>query len=144
MPYSVEGQAKVEQNKGGTQVAVTGFICSIVFSMGFVTYMFWALTPTKYLNALHITYYPDRYWAAALPAMLIMFFFYYFIAYMCLILITTYPLSDGGCITDEDKKKETEIKLGTMSDAKHSVAPWVDIPVEVASKLLYQPWKKAR
>lgn len=124
------------------QVAINGFIASILIIISSVGYVLWAVLPDAALHRLHMTYYPDRYWAVAVPAILVMFFFYYFSSSVLLTLMTTHPLDDGRCITDVDGKPDKEVDVRALANTNSSVSPWVDIPVSVASRLLFEPWKE--
>ncbi|CAD2213051.1 phosphatidylinositol glycan, class P [Angomonas deanei] len=129
------------EQKGEAQVAITGFISCLLVLGVFGGYLVWAIVPDEYLHLMHITYLPSKYWAVAIPAVIIMTCFYYWVASVLIVLVMTYPLTDGHCVTDVDKKKEAEVKLSSLSGIKSSVPPWVDIPVDVTSALLFQPWK---
>lgn len=128
------------QNKG-PQMAINGFIAWLLIISLTTVYLLWAIVPDSILHSLHITYYPDRYWAVAVPAILIMIFFYYYATSMCMILITTHPLDDGRCITDVDSKEERQITPGALTQNGGSVPPLVNIPVSISSRLLFLPWK---
>lgn len=134
-------QAAPDMCGKGPQVAINGFITFLLFLGLTAAYLLWAILPDSVLWKLHVTYYPDKYWAVAAPAILIMLFFYYFTSYFYLILATTHPLDDGRCITDVDSKTETQVILSVLDSNSTSVPPWIDIPVSVSSKLLFQPWK---
>ncbi|KAL3995613.1 PIG-P family protein [Acanthocheilonema viteae] len=43
------------------------FVCSWFF---LALYLIWALLPTPYLELLHLTYLPAKYWAIAIPLLL--------------------------------------------------------------------------
>lgn len=138
------GAQKGTKSEGGSQsnpqTAINGFIAIILTLLCSVLYLIWLLVPQHILHRLHISYYPDKYWAFAIPAMLTMWGAYYFFVSVCLIFVTTHPLEDGRCITDVDTRKDTELNCGALTQSAGSVAPWADIPVPVASNLLFQPW----
>ncbi|KAM3718192.1 Phosphatidylinositol N-acetylglucosaminyltransferase subunit [Dirofilaria immitis] len=43
------------------------FVCSWFF---LALYLIWAIVPTPYLESLHLTYLPAKYWAIAIPLLL--------------------------------------------------------------------------
>ncbi|VDO53339.1 unnamed protein product [Onchocerca flexuosa] len=43
------------------------YVCSWFF---LALYLIWALVPTPYLESLHLTYLPAKYWAIAIPLLL--------------------------------------------------------------------------
>lgn len=120
--------------------AVNGFIHMILTIVCFILYSIWLFVPESYLHRVHISYYPRRYWAFAIPAILTMLFIYYCFASACLFFIATHPLDDGRCVTDVDVRKDMELNCGALTQSAGSVAPWADIPVPVVSTLLFQPW----
>lgn len=122
------------------QTAMNGFIALILDGLAFVLYMIWLLVPEDMLHRLHLSYYPDKYWAFAIPALLTMLGAFYFYVSCCLVLFTTHPLEDARCVTDIDTRKDTELNCGALTQTAGSVAPWADIPVPVASTILFQPW----
>lgn len=132
-------QTEVGVNKG-PQVAINGFIAWLVSLLISSLYVLWAILPDEVLHRMHITYYPDKYWAVAAPAILVMFFFYYFTSYICVALAVTYPLDDGRCVTDVDCRFEGQVNVRGLSESTSGVQPWMDIPVSVASQVLFQPW----
>lgn len=122
------------------QTAINGFISIFLTLLCFFLYVCWLWLPTSVLHGLQIYYYPTRYWAFAVPAMLLMLFFYYIIVSCSLMLIKTYPLTDGRCVTDIDRRHDTELHCGALTEMKGRVAPWTDISASVSSTLLFQPW----
>ena len=79
---------------------VYGFVIWIAASLGLVLYLLWAYLPPSALHALHITYYPDRYWATALPAYLSLLPLALCLAYVGLNLARTTPLGELGALED--------------------------------------------
>ncbi|VDK83484.1 unnamed protein product [Litomosoides sigmodontis] len=49
---------------------VYGFVLFICSWFSFVLYLIWAILPTPYLESLHLTYLPAKYWAIAVPLLL--------------------------------------------------------------------------
>ncbi|XP_020248903.1 phosphatidylinositol N-acetylglucosaminyltransferase subunit P-like isoform X2 [Asparagus officinalis] len=47
---------------------VYGFVGSITTVIATVIYLVWAYTPEPWLHSVGITYYPNKYWALAIPA----------------------------------------------------------------------------
>ncbi|KAH9577996.1 PIG-P [Trypanosoma melophagium] len=123
----------------GHQVAINGFIAWLLIITAFVMYFLWAFLPSSLLDWALINYYPDKYWAEAMPALLIMSLVYYLSTSFLLVLYRTNPLTDGFCVVDT-RAKEDHHTLESLSDAKESVPPFTDIPVSVSSRLLFQPW----
>ncbi|KAI9141661.1 PIG-P, partial [Paraphysoderma sedebokerense] len=45
-----------------------GFTVYLLSLLSFVIYLIYAFTPPDYLHAIGISYYPNKYWAIALPS----------------------------------------------------------------------------
>ncbi|KAH8682150.1 PIG-P-domain-containing protein [Xylariales sp. PMI_506] len=57
-----------------------GFVLYLFSSLTFLVYLLWAYLPSPFLHALGIFYYPDRWWALAVPAYIVMLIVYIFVA----------------------------------------------------------------
>lgn len=124
-------------NHSNPQTAINGFIAMILTVVCFLLYLVWLVVPQSMLHQLHISYYPDKYWALAIPALLTMLYAYYLFVSVCLALMTTHPLEDARCVADVDSREDTEVNCGALTQSAGSVAPWADIAVPVASALLF-------
>lgn len=79
---------------------VYGFVVWISASLCLVLYLLWAYLPPSLLHSLHITYYPDRYWAVAVPAYLSLLPLFLCFTYVSYNLYRTTPLSDIAALED--------------------------------------------
>jgi len=118
------------------KVEVYGFVFWIVTFFGFGAYLIWAYIPTSVLNQLGLTYYPNKYWAIAIPTYFGVTWVMGIIVYLAINLITTEPLDSFYTITDE-YARETE-EEDRFYKEKKGIPPIADIPVTVVNKLLYQ------
>ncbi|MCJ1384804.1 hypothetical protein MMC17_007922 [Xylographa soralifera] len=57
-----------------------GFVLYVGSSLGFVMYVLWAYLPSPFLHQLGIDYYPNRWWALAIPAELVVGIVYIYVA----------------------------------------------------------------
>ncbi|CAM1504303.1 Fc.00g018940.m01.CDS01 [Cosmosporella sp. VM-42] len=57
-----------------------GFVLYLFSSLTFVMYLLWAYLPSPFLHALGIYYYPNRWWALAIPAFIVMLICYIYVA----------------------------------------------------------------
>lgn len=56
-----------DQDPAVTSVEVYGFLGWVTSAVAYVLYVLWAFTPDVVLENHAITYYPNKYWAIALP-----------------------------------------------------------------------------
>lgn len=57
-----------------------GFVLYVLSTLMFGIYVLWAYLPSPFLHALGIFYYPNRWWALAVPAWLVMLIVYIYVA----------------------------------------------------------------
>ncbi|KAF2768412.1 PIG-P-domain-containing protein, partial [Teratosphaeria nubilosa] len=57
-----------------------GFTLYLTSSLAFIVYLFWSILPSPFLHQLGIYYYPNRWWALAIPAWTVMFIVYIYVA----------------------------------------------------------------
>jgi len=57
-----------------------GFALYLASSVAFLMYILWAYLPSPFLHQLGIHYYPNRWWALAIPAWLVMSVMYIYVA----------------------------------------------------------------
>jgi hypothetical protein len=57
-----------------------GFVLYLFSSLAFLMYLLWSYLPSPFLHALGIYYYPNRWWALAVPAFLVMTLCYIYVA----------------------------------------------------------------
>jgi phosphatidylinositol glycan class P protein len=57
-----------------------GFALYLASSVAFLMYVLWAYLPSPFLHQLGIYYYPNRWWALAIPAWLVVLVMYIYVA----------------------------------------------------------------
>ncbi|KAM4058468.1 PIG-P domain-containing protein [Hirsutella rhossiliensis] len=57
-----------------------GFVLYLFSSLTFLLWLLWAYLPAPFLHGLGIYYYPNRWWALAIPAFLVMTLCYIYVA----------------------------------------------------------------
>ncbi|ETV70730.1 hypothetical protein H257_13823 [Aphanomyces astaci] len=80
------------------QMEIYGFAGWIASIAIFVCYLLWAYVPDAILASYGITYYPSRYWALAVPAMLVMTLMALVVFYIAINWISTAPLDSYNTI----------------------------------------------
>ncbi|KAI9481493.1 MAG: PIG-P-domain-containing protein [Benjaminiella poitrasii] len=115
-----------------------GFVMYLSSFVAFVIYLIWSYVPDEILHRLGITYYPNRYWALAIPVWLMTFVWFIFFSFMAINLMNTAPFDSISCITDEHANLmslDNELDVNQPSD-------WIpelqDIPISLVNKFLYQ------
>ncbi|XP_055865670.1 phosphatidylinositol N-acetylglucosaminyltransferase subunit P-like isoform X2 [Biomphalaria glabrata] len=114
------------------QRAFYGFVVYLLSLIGFGLYIVWAYVPDEWLHSIGLTYWPQKYWAIALPVYLCMIIVLSYIAYTGLILINTASLTDLNTITDNHSHYED---LTVMHP--DSIPPLRDMDISVVNHLLY-------
>ncbi|ETV99710.1 hypothetical protein, variant [Aphanomyces invadans] len=80
------------------QMEIYGFAGWIASIVVFVCYLLWAYVPDSILASYGITYYPSRYWALAVPAMLAMTLMALLVVYIAINWVSTAPLDSYNTI----------------------------------------------
>ncbi|KAI1338831.1 PIG-P-domain-containing protein [Xylariaceae sp. FL0016] len=85
-----------------------GFVLYLFSSLTFLIYLLWSYLPSPFLHALGIYYYPNRWWALAIPSFLVMLIVYIYIALAAYNTeVLTLPMSSIETIVDEAAKIAT-------------------------------------
>lgn len=126
----------------GHVTATRGFVAWALAWVSFVIFIAWSTMSDENMHRIGVHYYPQRYWAAAGPALVIVGLYGYLTVNWLMYVRNTRPLHDLCCLTDEHAKG-SKSALGTLGDANagESVAPISDIPASVTTRLFYLPWK---
>jgi hypothetical protein len=61
----------------------------LISFVAFGIYLIWAYVPDEILHSLGITYYPNRYWALAMPVWIMTFVWFVFISFMTINMMNT-------------------------------------------------------
>ncbi|KAI0020760.1 PIG-P-domain-containing protein [Xylariomycetidae sp. FL0641] len=95
-----------------------GFVLYLFSSLTFLIYLLWAYLPSPFLHALGIYYYPNRWWALAVPAFIVMLIVYIYVALAAYNTeVLTLPLSDLETIVDEAANVATIDSKGRLRHA---------------------------
>ncbi|KAI9704661.1 MAG: hypothetical protein M1820_005409 [Bogoriella megaspora] len=79
-----------------------GFVLYLCSSASFILYLLWAYLPSPFLHALGIHYYPDRWWALAIPAWGVMALGFVYVALACWnVEVLTLPMESVEGLVDE-------------------------------------------
>uniref|UniRef100_A0A7S1I5M2 PIG-P domain-containing protein n=1 Tax=Eutreptiella gymnastica TaxID=73025 RepID=A0A7S1I5M2_9EUGL len=126
----------------GRSTEVYGFVSFLLTMVAFAMYLFWAYVPETWYVSYGITYYPDRYWAVAVPAWVFMAVGFYLVVYYATYLTNTPGLDDWRTITDNYAKGE-QPTLGDLSKDT-TILPVADIPISVVNRIMHQNSARGR
>ncbi|CAL1547171.1 unnamed protein product [Lymnaea stagnalis] len=128
------------------QRAIYGFVLYLASFIGSGLYIVWAYVPDAWLHSIGLTYWPQKYWAVALPVYFCAAVILSYIAYTGLILIKTHALTDVSSITDvhaifEDIQLRHSDVHAVCEDIhlRHSdaIPPLRDLDISTVNILLY-------
>ncbi|KDO17412.1 hypothetical protein SPRG_17146 [Saprolegnia parasitica CBS 223.65] len=123
------------QRINAMQMEIYGFAGWIASIVVFACYLLWAYLPDSVLNQYGISYYPSRYWAVALPAMLCMSIFMVLIIYVAINLLSTAPLDSYNTI--RDKYTVTMADEDIQAQRSVNTPAFTDIPLTSINRVLF-------
>ncbi|KAJ2721887.1 hypothetical protein GGI07_003678 [Coemansia sp. Benny D115] len=117
-----------------------GFVIYLVSLVSFVLYLMWAYLPDSVLGAVGITYYPDRYWALALPAWWLTVVAFAYLFNMAANMYNTPLLNSMDNIVDpySNLPKNMAKAAEFYSNEVGGIPPVSDIPISLVNKCLYE------
>lgn len=115
-----------------------GFFIYVVSAAFLFVWAAWLLVPDHHLEALHIEYYPDKYWSRAIPAWLLMLMVYGYV-YVALYNteVKTNKLDDVRNFVDEYTVHPADIGLRDVEYVHKALSGVWDLPVSLVNEILY-------
>jgi phosphatidylinositol glycan class P protein len=89
---------------GASRTEVAAFVGMILSVMFLVTYIAWAVVPDSVLISFGVSYFPNKYWAVALPLYFVMLALFTVICYVALSMYYNPDLSDLRLAEDKFSK----------------------------------------
>lgn len=112
--------------------AIYGFVLYLAAYVIFVVYVVWAYVPDGWLDAIGLSYWPQKYWAVAVPCYLCMLWLLAYPAWFGYIHLCTAHLDSTDLIRDEFTQAPRKDIL-----SKDSTPPLADISISEVNRGLY-------
>ncbi|EPS65066.1 hypothetical protein M569_09715, partial [Genlisea aurea] len=116
---------------------VYGFIGSITTVVFTAIFLMWAYVPDRWLHSLGIHYYPNRFWALALPTYFIVTVVLGIMFYIGINLMATPPPTSLNTIFDEFSREPQQKPFSSTEDDESPIKPISDISISHINELMF-------
>ncbi|KAJ5068021.1 phosphatidylinositol n-acetylglucosaminyltransferase subunit p [Anaeramoeba ignava] len=144
----MDKKPSIPQENKSSAVAY-GFSYWMLLWVSLGCYFLWSFIPSRIYESVGITYYPNKYWAVAVPVYLYVFFALVFLMDLMFILLLTEPLDSFNTISDfasiyrtEKDPDSNKIEFNHIHEKDneylHKVPLIEDIPITAVNELLFR------
>lgn len=122
--------------QGAKPTEVYGFVGAISTLVGFLVFLMWAYLPEPWLHSMGITYYPNRYWAMAVPAYILVSIVFVVAFYSSLnFLATPEPCSLNSLFDEYTRCPSSGSQL--LPEADRPIHAISDVPITTVNALVF-------